>query len=172
VISARSVAVVGSADEVLVDIPFTTEISAAAAELATAIGAEPTVTPLPDVKCAEPATVYDWGGLAFTTIRPVDLPEDLAFVATATTPTTAAGLSILSTGGMQVGNPMEDVFTSVDGAIADRPGALIDVQPDSVHGRWGVVLLQWDGDLNTGLVRSITAPNYDEYGQKTCREGM
>jgi len=173
-ISTHSVSVVTRDNHTIVDIPFSTEISAAASQLSTALTEQPSVTAFPETSCEPAHNSYDWGGLTFYTTLPYREPGDFAFAVTAYSARTAEGLNVFSAGLQQVGTPIAAVVANVPGAIPDSHGVLVDAQPiDSPDHRWGVKLssfsipLQGDSDV----VTSIIAPVFDQFGHGNCDAG-
>lgn len=118
VIDGDSVSVTIAEGGTLVDIPFTTDPAAAAAQLSEAIGLEPITSVTPPASCGGDLTKVTWGAITFWSPYKA-APPGAKFWASADAKQTSNGITVTMLGGQWVG---------FDGAatLAAYPGAEID----------------------------------------------
>jgi len=165
-ISAHSIGVGSTHSEQLVDVPFTTDLSTAAAALTAVIG-PPTVIPVPATSCRAASSIYDWGGLQIAFDPYMTDIGGTRFVATATATHTRGGLEIDALG-QTVGTSLADVLAHVPGSVSGDRGeghieALLDPQED---GLWGVIVT-----FTAGTANGIHAPGVYLFGHGSCEAG-
>lgn len=165
-ISAHSVGVGSASSEQLVDVPFTTDLTAAATALTAVMGA-PTVIPVPATSCTAASSIYDWGGFQIAFDPYMTEIGGTRFVATATAARTTRGLDI-ETQGQTVGTSLTDVLAHVPGSVSGDRGeghieALLDPQED---GLWGVVIT-----FTAGTANGFHAPGVYLFGHGSCEDG-
>ncbi|MCU1579544.1 MAG: hypothetical protein JWP19_1748 [Rhodoglobus sp.] len=168
VISAHGVGVGDSDSRQIADVPFTTDLARAAAQLTTAMGTAPTVIPVPATPCQAATSIYDWGGLQITFDPYMTDIGDTQFVATVTATHTAAGLELDGPYNQTVGMSLADVLSHVPGSVSGDRGeghieALLDPQEDNL---WGVVMT-----FTAGVADGFHAPGVYIVGHGFCEAG-
>ena len=167
VLSAHSVSVGDSDSRQIADVPFTTDLTTAAAELTAAIGTAPTVTPVPATSCEAATAIYDWGGLQIA-YDSYTIVGGSQFVATVTATHTTGGLELDAPYNQTVGMTLTDVLAHVPGSVSGDRGegsieALLDPQEDNL---WGVVMT-----FTAGVANGFHAPGVYIFGHGICEAG-
>ena len=165
-VTAHSVGVGSTRSEQLVDVPYTTDLTTAAAALTAVIGA-PTVIPVPATSCRAASSIYDWGGFEIAFDPYMTDIGGTQFVATATAAHTTGGLEVDALG-QTVGMTLTDVLSHVPGSVSGDRGegrieALLDPQDAGV---WGVVMT-----FTGGVANGFHAPGVYLFGHGTCEAG-
>jgi hypothetical protein len=159
-ISALSIGVGDSDSLQLVDVPFTTDLATAAAQLTAAI-----VTPVAATACFPATQIYDWGGLQIAYDPFMTDFGASQFVATVTATHTTGGLELDAPFNQTVGMTLDEVLANVPGSVSGDRGeghieALLDPQQD---GLWGVIMTFTDGVAN-----GFHSPGVYIFGHGTC----
>ncbi|MEO8094554.1 MAG: hypothetical protein ABI632_06440 [Pseudolysinimonas sp.] len=126
-IDGTSITVMAADNSVILDVPFTTDPATAAAQLTSAIGAEPAVTTTANGLCAVDTTHYAWGGLWINVPGGFAAAPGATFIASVRDATTSNGLPVGMPSGQGVGAATTDV-------LAANPGVPVEGEPagDSV----------------------------------------
>ncbi|MEO5921784.1 MAG: hypothetical protein ABIQ01_11650 [Pseudolysinimonas sp.] len=169
VINAHSVSVGATTQEVIVDVPFTTDAATAVDLLAEAMDLEPTVSTIEATGCSPAATNWDFGGVRILAPAPDGSRLGVAFIARATAAETPNGLHIDLTFADQVGSSLADV-------VAHGPGGAYTVVSEDLGGGHGVAMLDGqDGNtwgvimvVESGIVTSFYSPGYFASDDPTC----
>jgi hypothetical protein len=166
-ITAHSIGVGSTHSEQLVDVPFTTDLSTAAAALTAVIG-PPTVIPVPATSCRAASSIYDWGGLQLAFDPYMTDTGATQFVATVTAVRTTRGLELDAPFNQTVGDSLTDVLAHVPGSVSGDRGeghieALLDPQEGGV---WGVVMT-----FTGGVANGFHSPGVYLYGHGSCEAG-
>jgi len=117
VISGLGISVLDETSTVMVDIPFGTDGAAAAAELAVALGVEPTETTVTGSDCQRPGTLYDWGGFALESAGTITMAPPGVF-SVAADAATAAGVAVYGPHNLQVGARIATVLAADPGGVS------------------------------------------------------
>lgn len=160
IISGSGVAVLDETATVMVDIPFTTDGATAAAELAVALGAEPTETAMagsPD--CRWPYTEYNWGGFVLESdIEDTGTPP-AGFKAVAEGAITA-GVAVYGPHNLQVGATLAEVLAADPGGVSrDYGGGFVAVALD-VTGGSGVDVTGTQGLVFDEVLTVMSSPEF------------
>lgn len=115
VIDKDSVSVTISEGGTLVDIPFTTDPTTAAAQLSEAIGLDPITSVTPPASCGGDMTKVSWGGISFWTPY-ASAPPGAQFYAAADAKETSNGITVTMTGGQWVGFDGPSTIAAYPGA--------------------------------------------------------
>jgi hypothetical protein len=169
VINAHSVTVGSTTQQVIEEVPYTTDPAAAVELLSAAMESEPAVSTIAGTGCSAESTVWDWGGLRI--ISPAPRGDELGahFIARATASETGSGLGIDLTYADRVGASLADIVAHQAGGdytvVSEDLGgghavAMLDGQ-DS--GTWGVIMV-----VEGGIVSSYYAPGYFHDDGGTC----
>ncbi len=166
---AHSVSVGSTTEEVIVDVPYTTDPAAAVDLISEAIELEPTVSTIPGTGCSAEATVWDWGGFRLIAPAPAGDTLGVHFIARATAASTGNGLGIDLTYADRVGATLADV-------VAHGPSGGYSVVSEDLGGGYGVGMIDGqDGNtwgvilvLEGGTVTSYYAPGYFHTDDGLC----
>ena len=162
VIDGDSIYVTITEGGILVDIPFTTDVTTAAQQLSEAIGLEPTTSVTPPGSCDGDLTSTTWGGITFVTPY-ASAPPGAQFYATVDAKETSNGITVAMLGGQWVGYDGSDTVAAYPGAELDMgfPNAHIlaydvksgtaDGNPDDFYGAVAIV----EGDILTRFTSPV-----------------
>ena len=162
IISGSGVAVLDETATVMVDIPFTTDGATAAAELAVALGAEPTETAMEGSPfCRLPYTEYNWGGFVLQSDRDIEDTgtPPAGFIAIAEEAITA-GVAVYGPHNLQVGATLAEVLAADPGGVSrDYGNGLVYVALD-VTGGSGVDVTGTQGIVSDEVLTVMLSPVY------------
>jgi len=169
VVGARSVGVGATTNQVIVDVPYTTDPAAAVDLLSEAIERVPAVSTIAGTGCSAESTVWDWGG--FRIIAPAPSGDELGvhFIARVTGAETPNGVDTELGYTDTVGSSLADIVAHNAGSdnevVSENLGgghtvAMIDGQDGDT---WGVIMV-----VESGIVSSYYAPGYFHSDDGMC----
>lgn len=164
VIDGDSVYVPVSEGGIYLDLPFTTDVESAIAQLSEAIRLPEVRSTLPANTCFQERSQATWGGISFIWGTDWQRPPGAQFLATASAGTTSNGFPVTTLGGQSIGAPEAAVFAGAPGAYSTDFGSRKTVHYDVAHGDpvgtpeeyWGAVAV-----IDSGVLTSFSSPiNY------------
>ena len=169
IINAHSVSIGSTTQELMVEVPYSTDAATAVDLLSDAIELEPTVSTVAGTGCSLPTTLWDWGGFRLASPAPSGSGPGALFIARATGATTTNGLDIDLTYADTVGSSLADI-------VAHGPGGAYTVVSEDIGGGHVVAMLDGqDGDtwgvimvVESGVVTSYYAPGYFHTDDGLC----
>jgi hypothetical protein len=165
-IGGSSVSVGADDSRVLAEIPYSTDPSVAAAELADVLGVEPTMTVRPgNATCLAETTIYDWGAFNLKSPGGIGTGPGALFTVQATAHELSTGVPVEMVHSQHVGSPAADVV-GLPNVFAEDLGAWTSVyyhvggDVDFASADWAPDMETWGALalIESGVVTSIVAP--------------